>query len=144
MILAPAEFLGQRRRWLNGSFAAGLYSIVHFTRIYKSGHNLIRLAWLHVQLIYNLLQLVMTWFSLGKLLLRYPAREASTDEMKASYWLTTSVIMDIVGVSGSSNKNHGWPFGNEATPIVNNVIKTTYVIFLIQQYVLALGNRPKG
>jgi chitin synthase len=67
-ILAPAEFLGQRRRWLNGSFAAGLYSIVHFTRIYKSGHNLLRLAWLHVQLIYNLLQLVMTWFSLGKLL----------------------------------------------------------------------------
>ncbi|KAJ5378987.1 chitin synthase [Penicillium cosmopolitanum] len=123
---APAEFLGQRRRWLNGSFAAGLYSIVHFTRIYKSGHTLIRLAWLHVQLIYNLLQLVMTWFSL------------------ASYWLTTSVIMDIVGVPGSSNKNHGWPFGNDVTPIVNNVIKTTYVIVLIQQYVLALGNRPKG
>ena len=65
--LAPAEFLGQRRRWLNGSFAAGLYSIVHFTRIYKSGHNLLRLAWLHVQLTYNLLQLVMTWFSPGKL-----------------------------------------------------------------------------
>jgi chitin synthase len=52
--------------------------------------------------------------------------------------------MDIVGVPSSTNKNHGWPFGNEATPIVNNVIKTTYVIFLIQQYVLALGNRPKG
>lgn len=65
-ILAPPEFLGQRRRWLNGSFAAGLYSIVHFTRIYKSGHNLLRLTWLHVQLLYNILQLVMTWFSLGR------------------------------------------------------------------------------
>ncbi|KAJ5586582.1 chitin synthase [Penicillium hetheringtonii] len=123
---APPEFLGQRRRWLNGSFAAGLYSIVHFTRIYKSGHNLLRLAWLHVQLIYNLIQLAMTWFSL------------------ASYWLTTAVIMDIVGVPSTTNKNRGWPFGNDMTPVFNNVIKALYITFLIQQYVLALGNRPKG
>ena len=52
--------------------------------------------------------------------------------------------MDIVGVPSPTNKNKGWPFGNEATPIVNNIIKTAYVVFLIQQYVLALGNRPKG
>lgn len=56
---------------------------MHFTRIYKSGHTLIRLAWLHVQLIYNLLQLVMTWFSLGKLHLRHPAHEASTDDTES-------------------------------------------------------------
>ncbi|KAJ5241572.1 chitin synthase, partial [Penicillium citrinum] len=99
---------------------------VHFTRIYKSGHNLLRLAWLHVQLIYNLIQLAMTWFSL------------------ASYWLTTAVIMDIVGVPSTTNKNRGWPFGNDMTPVFNNVIKALYITFLIQQYVLALGNRPKG
>lgn len=61
----PAEFLSQRRRWLNGSFAASLYATMHFTRIYKSGHNWIRLFFLHVQLVYNICQLVMTWFSLG-------------------------------------------------------------------------------
>lgn len=63
----PAEFLSQRRRWLNGSFAASLYSVMHFNRIYKSGHGIIRLLLLHIQLIYNICQLVMTWLSLGKL-----------------------------------------------------------------------------
>lgn len=62
---APPEFLSQRRRWLNGSFAASLYAVMHFSRIYRSGHNLIRLFFLHVQLTYNICQLIMTWFSLG-------------------------------------------------------------------------------
>ncbi|KAJ5229152.1 hypothetical protein N7489_009860 [Penicillium chrysogenum] len=122
----PAEFLSQRRRWLNGSFAASLYSIMHFNRIYKSGHSIIRLLLLHVQLVYNICQLVMTWLSL------------------ASYWLTSSVILDIVGTPSATNKFKGWPFGNDATPIVNNLLKIGYLAFLMLQFILALGNRPKG
>jgi chitin synthase len=41
---------------------------MHFARIYGSGHSLVRLFFLHVQLIYNICQLIMTWFSLGMLL----------------------------------------------------------------------------
>lgn len=62
---SAAEFISQRRRWLNGSFAAGLYAMMHFGRIYSSGHNIIRLFFLHIQMIYNFCQLIMTWFSLG-------------------------------------------------------------------------------
>jgi len=59
---SAAELIGQRRRWLNGSFAAGVYSLVHFGRYYKSNHGIIRLFFLHLQAIYNTINLIMSWF----------------------------------------------------------------------------------
>ncbi|KAJ4983343.1 chitin synthase 1 [Stagonosporopsis vannaccii] len=121
-----AEFIGQRRRWLNGSFAASLYSIMHFGRLYSSGHGIIRLFFLHIQLLYNLAQVIFTWFAL------------------ASYYLTTVVIMTLVGTPQKETDYHGWPFGDKVTPVFNVVIGYIYVAFLILQFILALGNRPKG
>ncbi|KAH7266285.1 chitin synthase-domain-containing protein [Fusarium solani] len=121
-----AEFISQRRRWLNGSFAATLYSLMHFSRFYKSGHNIIRMFFFHIQLIYNFLNTLFSWFSLG------------------SYWLTTSVIMDLVGTPKVTSGSHGWPFGDTATPLVNALLQWTYLGFVILQFILALGNRPKG
>ncbi|PQE19455.1 chitin synthase G protein [Rutstroemia sp. NJR-2017a WRK4] len=125
-----AEFIGQRRRWLNGSFAAGMYSMMHFGRMYKSGHNIVRMFFLHIQLLYNFFTNFLAWF------------------MLASYWLTTSVIMDLVGTptaaTDTTSLHHGWPFGDTATPIVNTILKYLYIAFLIVQFILALGNRPKG
>ncbi|PMD27371.1 glycosyltransferase family 2 protein [Hyaloscypha hepaticicola] len=125
-----AEFIGQRRRWLNGSFAASMYSIMHFGRMYKSGHNIIRMFFFHIQLIYNIFTVFLSWF------------------MLASFWLTTTVIMDLVGTptpaSATSAEHHGWPFGDTATPIINTILKYLYLAFLLVQFVLALGNRPKG
>lgn len=127
-----AEFIGQRRRWLNGSFAASLYSLMHFGRLYGSGHNIIRMAFFHIQLLYNVVSVAMSWFAL------------------ASYWLTTKIIMDIVGnppLPGSQaerNGVQGFPFGNTVTPILNTVLQYLYLAFLLLQFILALGNRPKG
>ncbi|KAL4751816.1 hypothetical protein BDW72DRAFT_212574 [Aspergillus terricola var. indicus] len=121
-----AEFISQRRRWLNGSFAASLYATMHFGRIYRSNHSIIRLFFLHIQMLYNICQLIMTWFSLS------------------SYWLTSSVIMDLVGTPSTHNKEVGWPWGNEASPIVNTFIKYGYLWVLMLQFMLALGNRPKS
>jgi chitin synthase len=121
-----AEFIGQRRRWLNGSFAASLYSAMHFGRLYSSGHGIIRLFFLHIQLIYNSAQLLFTWFSL------------------ASYYLTTVIIMTLVGTPNKETNYHGWPFGDKVTPVFNVIIGYIYVAFLILQFILALGNRPKG
>ena len=120
------EFISQRRRWLNGSFAASLYSLMHFGRMYKSGHNIIRMFFLHIQLIYNIANVVFTWFSLG------------------SYYLTTTVLMQLVGNPSEDGSRNAWPFGNTATPIVNIILQYMYLAVVILQFILALGNRPKG
>jgi chitin synthase len=119
------EFISQRRRWLNGSFAASIYALMHFGRFYKSGHNLVRMIFFHVQLIYNIFSVILAWFSL------------------AAFWLTTSVIMDLVGLPSDSDP-HPFPFGAIATPIVNTILKYIYLAFVLLQFILALGNRPKG
>lgn len=46
---SAAELIGQRRRWLNGSFAATVYSLVNFYRIYQSDHGLVRMFFFHIQ-----------------------------------------------------------------------------------------------
>jgi chitin synthase len=119
-----AELIGQRRRWLNGSFAAGIYSLLHFGRMYKSGHNLVRMFFFHIQLLYNMFQTVLTWFAL------------------ASFWLTTVIIMSLVGTK--TDTRDAWPFGNTITPIFNTIVTYIYLAFLILQFILAFGNRPKG
>ena len=138
------EFISQRRRWLNGSFAASIYSLMHFGRMYKSGHNIVRMFFLHIQLIYNIASVILAWFSLGTLLFLPSSVVESADSQAASFWLTTSVIMDLVGTPSSQNNNQAFPFGPEATPIINTIIKYIYLGFVVLQFVLALGNRPKG
>lgn len=124
-----AEFISQRRRWLNGSFAASLYGVMHFGRIYRSGHNIIRMFFLHIQLLYNMLVLVLSWLSL------------------ASYYLTTTVIMQLAADPesfGGNSDTPSFPFSKDASKIVALVAKYLYVCCLILSFLLALGNRPKG
>jgi len=85
---------------------------------------------LHIQLIYNMFTVFLSWF------------------MLASFWLTTTVIMDLVGLpvaaSSTNAERDAWPFGNVATPIINTLLKYLYIAFVLVQFILALGNRPKG
>jgi chitin synthase len=127
------EFISQRRRWLNGSFAASIYSLMHFGRMFKSGHNPIRKFFFVLQMLYNVMMVILSWFLLG------------------SFWLTTSVIMDIVGgrideigSKEAQDNGKGWPFGLRYSPHINSMLKYIYLAFVILQFILALGNRPKG
>lgn len=125
-----AEFISQRRRWLNGSFAATLYSMMHFGRIYRSGHNLLRMLFLHVQFLYNIVQLILTWFSL------------------ASYYLTTTVIMQLAAdpkaFGGGDDDAKSFPFKKSISVVIALVLKYLYLACLVLSFLLALGNRPKG
>ncbi|KAJ7498963.1 glycosyltransferase family 2 protein [Mycena latifolia] len=115
------ELIGQRRRWLNGSFAASVYALVNFFMFYKSGHGIFRMFFLHIQAIYNVFSLIFSWFAL------------------ANIWLTFSIIIDLLPSQGIII------FGTATiTHWVNNGFKWIYLSFLALQFVLALGNRPKG
>ncbi|KAI0089171.1 glycosyltransferase family 2 protein [Irpex rosettiformis] len=118
---SAAELIGQRRRWLNGSFAASVYALVNFFRFYKSGHGLIRMFFFHIQALYNIFSLVFSWFALANL------------------WLTFSIIIDLLPSQNIII------FGTAAvTHWINMALKWIYLAFLALQFVLALGNRPKG
>ncbi|GME70071.1 unnamed protein product [[Candida] boidinii] len=59
------DFISQRRRWLNGSFFAAIYSVFHFYRIWNTNHSLGRKIILHIEFLYQFLNLLVSWFSLG-------------------------------------------------------------------------------
>ncbi|KAG8725108.1 Chitin synthase, class 2 [Ceratobasidium sp. 395] len=120
---SAAELIGQRRRWLNGSFAASVYSLVHFFQLYKSGHGIIRMFFFHIQGLYNVFSLIFSWFALANL------------------WLTFSIIIDLLPDQTPAIN----VFGNaDVTHWINMVFKWLYLAFLALQFILALGNRPKG
>ena len=118
-----AELISQRRRWLNGSFAASLYSLVHFYRFYGSGHNIIRLLFFHVQALYNVVQLLYSWFAISNL------------------WLTFAIIIQYLPNTLLRHFPEIWDI---VFHWVNLVLMWVYGFFVALQFVLALGNRPKG
>jgi len=66
------ELISQRRRWLNGSFFAAVHSTFHFYYIYWSSHTVLRKFWIHVEMFYQFLDLVFSWFALVGFFLSSP------------------------------------------------------------------------
>jgi chitin synthase len=58
------EFISQRRRWLNGAFFAAVYSTINAKQIWKTDHTLARKILLHIEFVYQTLNLVFTYFGL--------------------------------------------------------------------------------
>ena len=61
---ALPEFIIQRRRWLNGSLFAAMYAIAHAGQILRSGHSVTRKCVLMAETVYNVINLVATWFAI--------------------------------------------------------------------------------
>jgi chitin synthase len=118
------DFITQRRRWLNGAFASTTYSLLHFGRLYGSGNSIVRMMLLHLQLVYNVVSLALSWFSL------------------ASFLLTLFIITDISGSPPADSKLRAFPFGR-ATPTINAIIQWIYLTLIVLQFIMALGNRPR-
>ncbi|KAG2202877.1 hypothetical protein INT46_007557 [Mucor plumbeus] len=115
-----AEFISQRRRWLNGSFFAGLYSMVHWRKVWSSDHNILRKLVFMFNDLYQLYNLVFSWFAIGNFYLVF-------------YIMTTSII-----------RVPNPPYSENIGTIVHTVLNYIYVLLLILQFIIAMGNRPQG
>lgn len=108
------ELISQRRRWLNGSFFAGLHSIVHFGYIYRSSHSFSRKFALHIEMFYQVIQLLFTWFGI------------------ANYFLAFSILTRSLGDVV------------KALRVPNLILEYIYVALIIFVFLLSMGNRPAG
>ncbi|WAR58672.1 hypothetical protein PtB15_10B10 [Puccinia triticina] len=168
-----AELIGQRRRWLNGSFAAGIYSLAHFNRMYSSSHGIIRMFFLHVQALYTTAGLVMSWFALGNWFTTFaaiidiiaenwrdpvsligisnytltapPSPPTSHEEAQALVsWKIKECWSGTVFDNSAHLRDNSVPSKHDYLGIANWILKIVYLCLVALQVILALGNRPKG
>jgi chitin synthase len=59
-----ADFILQRRRWLNGSFFAAVYALAHFYQIHRSHHSAIRKFMFYIEFIYQAVNMLFAWFAI--------------------------------------------------------------------------------
>lgn len=69
-----ADFILQRRRWLNGSFFAAVYALAHFFQIFRSNHSIIRKTMFMVEFTYQTINMIFAWFAIVSLPYLSPAR----------------------------------------------------------------------
>ncbi|KAK0727097.1 chitin synthase-like protein [Lasiosphaeria miniovina] len=111
------ELILQRRRWLNGSFFAALYAIVHFYQFFRSDHSFLRKIAFFVEFVFNTVNMIFAWFAIGNFFLVFKILTASL---------------------GSDNL-----LGNVGN-ILGVVFAWLYGVSLITCFVLSMGNRPAG
>ncbi|KDN52455.1 glycosyltransferase family 2 protein, partial [Tilletiaria anomala UBC 951] len=111
---AVAELISQRRRWLNGSFFAGIHSIVKVYYIYRSSHSFGRKLALHIELLYQSISLIFSWFGLANFFI--------------SFYVLTKAVSEVV----------------PQLKVPNYILTYVYLAFVVFCFLMALGNRPAG
>ncbi|KAI8374498.1 chitin synthase 1 [Radiomyces spectabilis] len=114
------EFISQRRRWLNGSFFAGVYALVHFRSMWQSRHSFARIFLLSVQGIYNIISLLFSWLALGNFYITF-------------YFITKSLADPLIDPFG-----HGW--GSR----IFDLCKYVYLFLIAVVFICSMGNRPQS
>ena len=109
-----AELVGQRRRWLNGATFAATYALWHFRQIWTTTHSSMRKLLFHFEFAYQAASLFFTFFGLG------------------NFYLTFFFITQAFGERF------------KAASYVAVVLRYLCIMCTGGQFILALGNRPKG
>ncbi|KAF9180317.1 Chitin synthase, class 1 [Haplosporangium sp. Z 767] len=124
-----AEFISQRRRWLNGSFFASVYALVHQMDIWRSDHSTSRKMFFHLEFFYNFVSLFFSWFALGNFYL--------------TFYILGQAMVFMRNEDGTVAQTS--PFGeNEVGFWVFTVFNYIYILLIIAQFIMSMGNRPQG
>ncbi|KAI8803323.1 chitin synthase-domain-containing protein, partial [Cladochytrium replicatum] len=113
------ELISQRRRWLNGSFFAAVHSITHYLQFFRSGHGFLQHILFAFQNIYNIVNLLFSWFAIG------------------NFYLTFHFLFLAV-----ENVSYD-PFGGFGSSLFR-ILRYLYIAALLVVFLMALGNRPQG
>lgn len=97
-----------------------MYSLVHFRQIWSTDHTIGRKILLHIEFIYQFIQLLFTFFSL------------------ANFYLT------FYFVAGSLSDPKVDPFGHHIGLYIFYILRYTCVLLICTQFILSMGNRPQG
>ncbi|CAE6434835.1 unnamed protein product [Rhizoctonia solani] len=119
-----AEFISQRRRWLNGSFFAALHATTFQFRIWTSGQNFFRKIILQIEFWYNAVQMIFAWTSL------------------ANFYLAFFFLVSSATANADSDAFRF--IGAGAGAKVFEVFLKLYIALLFVVLICSLGNRPQG
>ncbi|CAO3614719.1 unnamed protein product [Cunninghamella blakesleeana] len=114
------EFISQRRRWLNGSFFAGVYGLWHFSSLWKSRHSCTRKLLLTIEAIYNVISLIFSWLTLANLYITF-------------FFITKSLASSTVD-----------PFQNGWGSRLFDICRFVYLFLIVIVFICSMGNRPQG
>lgn len=115
---SAAEFIAQRRRWLNGALFAAIYAQLHFRQIWNTSHSFTRKFFFHLEFFYQFIQLLFSWFSV------------------ANFYLTFYYLVGSLTANELIPNNGGfWIF-----TILNYICIGT----ICSTFIISMGNRPHG
>lgn len=122
------SLIGQRRRWLNGSFFAILYTIRYWGRIFsESNHSMMRKSAFMVQYLFNVITVILSWFLIS------------------NFYLAIYFVV----IAGMNNDQWG-PYlpdtkkiPQTAKDIISVAFQLVYGLLFLLQIIVGLGNKPK-
>ncbi|KAI1316770.1 Chitin synthase, class 1 [Mortierella claussenii] len=124
-----AEFISQRRRWLNGSFFASVYALVNQFDIWRSDHSTARKLFFHLEFFYSFVSLFFSWFALGNFYL--------------TFYILGNAMVFMRGADGTVLQTS--PFGeNDVGFWIFTITRYIYILLIIAQFIMSMGNRPQG
>ncbi len=107
---------------------------MHFRQVWKTEHTVWRKILLHIEFVYQFINLMFTFFSL----VSHHLTNKSPLTPQANFYLTFYFI------AGSLADPKMDPFGHHVGAYIFSVLRYACVLIICVQFILSMGNRPQG